>query len=142
MRRMNWLRRCVLAVGLMAGAAAGTANAQGPGCPNGDCGGAVGTTGYGSYGSPDLFYNFYTQGYANGANAAMYLAPVPVPPHVGHTYITYQPFYPHEYMYWHHDRTHRYYDDGRGLDRTHVKYYGPPVRTVVGTAWKKIQLPR
>ena len=27
----------------------------------------------------------------------MYVSPLPVPPNVGHTYVTYQPFMPHEY---------------------------------------------
>ena len=57
-----------------------------------------------SYGRPDLFYNFYSQGYANQLNAQMYMSPLPVPPNVGHTFYTYQPFYPHEMLYWHKDR--------------------------------------
>ncbi len=40
------------------------------------------------YGRPDLFYNYYTQGFANRANAQMYLAPSPgsakCRPHVLH----------------------------------------------------------
>ncbi len=39
-----------------------------------------------SYGQPDLFYNYFTQGNCNQTNAQMYLSPVPVPPNVGHTF--------------------------------------------------------
>ena len=70
------------------------------------------------YGRPDLFYNYYTQGFANRANAQMYLAPVPVPPNVGHTFYTYQPFLPQHMLYPHVDKYHRYYDGGRGKNRT------------------------
>src|SRR5689334_12180322 len=48
----------------------------------------------------DLFYNYYAQpGPFNGAAAQLYVSPRPVPPFVGHTWVTYQPFYPHEFMY-------------------------------------------
>ena len=71
----------------------------------------------------DLFYNYYAApGPYNGAAAEMYVAPRPVPPHVGHTFYTYQPLYPHEYMYTHHRTYHRYYNGGQGLNRTHVTY--------------------
>ena len=95
------------------------------------------------YAQPDLFYNFYTQGFANRTNAQMYLSPVPVPPNVGHTFFTYQPFYPHEMLYWHKDRFHNYYDDGRGMNRTRVKYYSPPVRQALSNVyWNYLRLPR
>jgi hypothetical protein len=97
---------------------------------------------YNTYGGYDLFYNYYTQGYANQTNAAMYLAPVPVPPNVGHTFYTYQPLYPHEMMHWHYHRYHNYYDNGRGLNRTKVDYYGPPVRTGINYVHRHLQLPR
>lgn len=111
----------------------------GGGCPNGQCGllgglrgnqmGSVAYSGnpYGpgpynckqhSYPQPDLFYNFYVHGPCGGYPAQMYVAPKPVPAHVGHTYITYQPFMPHEFMYKHHRTYHQYYDGGRGLTRT------------------------
>ncbi len=90
----------------------------------------------------DLFGNYYTHGSANQATAGMYVAPVPVPPNVGHTYYTYQPFYPHEMTYRHTDRFHNYYDNTRGLNRTRVHYYSPPVRTAGSYLWKAIQLPR
>ncbi len=97
----------------------------------------------GAYSSgTDLFGNYFTQGYASQATAAMYVSPVPVPANVGHTYYTYQPFYPHEMMYRHTDRFHNYYDNTRGLNRTRVHYYSPPVRTAGNYIWKAIQLPR
>ena len=51
----------------------------------------------------DLFYNYYVPPvgpYSVGAQ--MYLCPRPTPPLVGHTYITYQPLMPHEFLYTHH----------------------------------------
>jgi hypothetical protein len=49
----------------------------------------------------DLFYNFYEGPDPSGTAAAMYVSPRPVPVHVGHTYTTYQPLMPHEYLYRH-----------------------------------------
>jgi hypothetical protein len=95
------------------------------------------------FGNSDLFYNYYTQGNANSANAQMYLSPIPVPPNVGHTFYTYQPFYPHHMLYWHKDRYHNYYDGGRGMNRTRAVYYAPPVRTAVQNLyWNYLRLPR
>ncbi|MCC9603838.1 hypothetical protein LOC67_25080 [Stieleria sp. JC731] len=95
------------------------------------------------YDRPDLFYNFYTQGQCNNANAQMYVSPLPTPQFVGHTYFTYQPFYPHEMLYTHKDRYHNHYDNGRGLNRTRVKYSTPPVRTAIENVyWNKLRLPR
>ena len=87
------------------------------GCPN--CKPAV-------YGQPNLFHNYTVPPACGGLGAQAYLSPIPVPGNVGHTYVTYQPFMPHELTY-NHDRTyHRYYDDGRGLTRTHVSWHNPP----------------
>lgn len=95
------------------------------------------------YGQPDLFYNYYTQGGANSANAQMYVAPVPVPPNVGNTYLTYQPFYPHEMLYPHKDKFHNYYDNGRGLNRTKVNYSTSPVHSAVKNFyWNVLRIPR
>ncbi|QDV26169.1 hypothetical protein [Aureliella helgolandensis] len=93
-------------------------------------------------GGSALFANQYTQGYANQATAQMYVAPVPVPAWAGHTYITYEPLAPHEFLYRHTDRYHNYYDGGRGLNRTKAHYYSPPVRTAAKGIWKSISLPR
>jgi len=84
-------------------------------CSGGDCQ-------YRWYGQPDLFYNYYSPPNCGGVGAELYLSPRPVPAHVGHTYITYQPLMPHEFLYHHHRTYHRYYNGGQGLTRTHVKY--------------------
>jgi hypothetical protein len=84
-------------------------------CSNGDCQ-------YRFYGQPDLFYNYYVPPTCGGVGAELYVSPKPVPPHVGHTYITYQPLMPHEFLYHHHRTYHRYYNGGQGLTRAHVKY--------------------
>jgi hypothetical protein len=93
---------------------------KGPGlgcrtCSNGECQ-------YRFYGQPDLFYNYYAWPSCTGLGAELYVSPRPVPPHVGHTYITYQPLMPHEFMYHHHRTYHRYYNGGQGLNRTSVHY--------------------
>lgn len=69
----------------------------------------------------DLFYNFYEGPDPSGATAGMYVSPRPIPPHVGHTYYTYQPFMPHEYLY-HHHRSHYTYNPGAGWTRAKVRY--------------------
>lgn len=91
---------------------------------------------------PHLFANQYTQGYANQATAQMYVAPVPVPPWVGHTYYTYEPLYPHELTYAHTHRYHSYYDNNRGLNRTRVRYSAPPVRTFLNGIQNNFSIPR
>lgn len=80
-----------------------------------------------TYGQPDLFYNYYVPGGPGGVPAAMYLAPRPVPPLVGHTYYTYQPLMPHEYMYQHQRKYYRYYGGGTGLTRTRVRFLHTPL---------------
>jgi hypothetical protein len=90
-------------------------------CANGQCQ-------YRYYGQPDLFYNYYAWPSCTGWGAELYLSPRPVPPHVGHTYITYQPLMPHEFMYSHHRTYHRYYNGGQGLTRTSVIWYSPWLR--------------
>ena len=96
-----------------------------------------------TYGYPDLFYNFYTQGNCNRTNAQMYISPIPVPPTVGHTYITYQPFMAHEMLYPHKDRFHNYYDGGRGMNHTKVHYFAPPIKTAASNIyWNYLRLPR
>ncbi len=103
---------------------------------------AAGCVGRG-YGYPDLFYNYYTQGNCNATNAQMYVAPVPVPPTVGHTFYTYQPFMPEEMLYWHTNRYHKYYDNGRGMNHTKVHYFSPPVRQAASNFyWNQIRIPR
>ena len=57
---------------------------------------------------PDLFYNFYAPavpaGAYPGSGAQLYVSPRPVPPRVGHTWYTYPPFMPHEFLYKHRRR--------------------------------------
>ena len=69
----------------------------------------------------DLFYNYYEGPNPSGVTAGMYVSPLPVPPHVGHTYFTYQPLMPHEYLY-RHTRTHYSYQPCAGWTRTKVRY--------------------
>lgn len=123
-------------------------------CNDGSCGGAA--AGYspvsGGYvdsfgqlagrGTQPLFDNYFTRGYANQAEAGMYISPIGVPGWVGHTYNTYQPLYPHQFLYAHSDRYHSYYDNGMGLNRTHAKYYSPPVRTAGKRVYKMLEIPR
>jgi hypothetical protein len=72
--------------------------------------------------APDLFYNYYVPpGPCGGVGAQLYVSPRPVPERVGHTWITYQPLLPHEYLYKHSRCYHRRFLDARG-NCTHVKY--------------------
>lgn len=90
---------------------------------------------------PDLFYNFYAPN-TRGAAAAAYPAPYPTPSLVGHTYYTYQPLMPHEFLYKHHRTYHQYYNQGMGLNRTSVHWYGTPVKSTVGGIRQFFTLPR
>lgn len=69
----------------------------------------------------DLFYDFYEGPDPSGTAAAMYISPRPVPVHVGHTYTTYQPFMPHEYLY-RHTRSHYTHNPGAGWTRAKIRY--------------------
>lgn len=66
----------------------------------------------------NLFYNYYAQ---PGHPAAMYPAPLPAPPLVGHTYYTYQPAMPHEFLYPHR-RTYTRPDGCGGYVRTEISW--------------------
>jgi len=72
----------------------------------------------------DLFYNYYVGPAKNagGAAAGMYPTPLPTPPLVGHTYITYQPLMPHEFLYRHHRTYHRHHP-GQGWVKTKVVWW-------------------
>ena len=94
------------------------------------------------YGNPALFYNFYVPNQCGGVPGQLYIAPRPVPPMVGHTYYTYQPLMPHEFMYPHHRTYRKWYDDGRGMTRTRVLWYRSPVTTAFTTLREAVRLPR
>lgn len=63
--------------------------------------------------APDLFYNFYVPPYGGGVGAELYISPRPTPPLVGHTYYTYEPLMPHEFLRGHHRTYIRHHPDGR-----------------------------
>ena len=70
----------------------------------------------------DLFYNYYVPaGPTGGAPVQMYVAPRPTPPFVGHTYITYQPLMPHEFLHPH-SRIYWTYNPGAGSTMTTVHW--------------------
>ena len=75
--------------------------------------------------TPDVFYNFYTPpvpaGSAPGFGSQLYVSPRPVPPRVGHTWNTYPPFMPHEFLYKH--RRHYVRPAGAMGMRTDVRGY-------------------
>jgi hypothetical protein len=94
------------------------------------------------YGDPALFYNFYVPNNCGGAPADLYIAPRPVPPLVGHTYYTYQPFMPHEFLYPHHRTYRRYYDGARGMTRARAHWYRGPLTTAFNGIYNTIRIPR
>ena len=155
------LRKVTTTLGLAFAIAAAQVGTAHEGCQDGSCGGAHGPVSYGpvsyggvsyggagsydamrGHGTQPVFDNYFTRGYANQAEAGMYISPIGVPGWVGHTYNTYQPLNPHEFLYQHHDRYHSYYDNGQGLNRTRAKYYAPPVRTAGKKIYKMIEIPR
>ena len=69
----------------------------------------------------DLFANYYVGPQPSGTAAQMYVSPLPVPANVGHTYTTYQPLMPHEYLYKH-TRSHYAYTPGAGWSRAKIRY--------------------
>ncbi len=72
--------------------------------------------------SPGVF-NYYVQpGAAGQVGAQLYVAPRPTPPLVGHTYVTYPPLAPHEFLY-HHHRAYHTYNPGSGWTRTRVRWH-------------------
>ncbi len=94
------------------------------------------------YGNQDLFYNFYAPNYVGAVPAQLYVAPRPVPGSVGHTYVTYQPLMPHEFTYPHHRTYRKWYDCGRGMNRTKVTWYCEPVTTALHGIRNAVRLPR
>ena len=87
--------------------------------------------GYGDNFRPDLFYNNYApQASCGGQPVSMYPAPHPTPPLVGHTYYTYQPLLPHEFLYPHRRVYHRYYNQNMGLTRTTIVWHKDPIESI------------
>ena len=83
--------------------------------------------------SPDLFYNYYVPpGSSGGVGAELYVSPRPTPPMVGHTWVTYQPLMPHEFMY-RHCRCHVRRNPGAGLTCTKVHYCRNRLQSLVPT---------
>jgi hypothetical protein len=81
---------------------------------------AMGAQPRGGYNPGDLFYNYYVPpDPVWGLGAQLYISPRPIPPNVGHTFITYQPLMPHEFLYQHSRTYHRVHPDGT-VTRTHV----------------------
>ncbi len=73
-------------------------------------------------GPPQLFANYYAPaGSAAGVTAQMYPCPRPTPPLVGHTYVTYQPLAPEEFLYQHTDH-YRTVNSDCSVTRTKVSY--------------------
>lgn len=71
--------------------------------------------------APGAFNYYVHPGEAGLLGAELYLAPRPTPQVVGHTYVTYPPLMPHEFLYRHH-RKYETYNPGSGLTRTRVKW--------------------
>ncbi len=75
-------------------------------------------------GHPDIFYNFYAgpRGYYPVAPTQLYVAPLPSPPLVGHTWNTYPPLMPHEFLYHHHRSYYKHsHDGGYTVSRVHYR---------------------
>ncbi len=71
---------------------------------------------------PPGAYNYYVHpGQAGRLGAQLYVEPRPTPPLVGHTYITYPPLMPHEFLY-RHRRVYETYNEGSGSTRTRVSW--------------------
>jgi len=67
-------------------------------------------------------YGYYLQPGPAPLGAQLYPCPRPVPPVVGYTYITYQPFAPHEFLYKH-CRTYRVRHGTDGRTRVFVWWH-------------------
>jgi hypothetical protein len=82
----------------------------------------------GPYSNPDLFYNYYVppvacSTYPGSVGAQLYVSPRPVPPWVGHTYITYPPLLPQEFLYHHSRVYYRGFGPHGGLTKTTVWWH-------------------
>lgn len=84
--------------------------------------------------TPPIFSNYYVPPYG-GPGAQLYISPRPTPPLVGHTYITYQPVMPHEFMVPHHRTYYGYNTGSSGWTKTKVCWSYNPFNQV----WHKPQ---
>jgi hypothetical protein len=95
--------------------------------PNGNGVSAPAVNGNGVPAYPHPFppgaYNYFVHpGEAGRLGAQLYVEPRPTPPLVGHTYITYPPLMPHEFLYQHR-RVYETYNPGSGTTRTRVRWH-------------------
>jgi hypothetical protein len=75
--------------------------------------------------SGSLFYNYYVPPVGpESVGAQMFPCPRPTPPLVGHTYVTYPPLSPNEFLYRHSRVYWTSHDDA------------PPTRTSVRWGWR------
>jgi hypothetical protein len=137
MNRIAMRTVVLLAVAVVLAAASATQAQAEPHCPRHRAWCVPYSEGYGG----DLFYNFYWQGYCDRP-VGIYPTPYPTPPLVGHTYVTYQPLMPHEFLYKHHRSYHSYYNGGRGLNRTMVRYDRNPVTDALLGFRNAVRVPR
>lgn len=70
--------------------------------------------------APGIFQQYHEDHGTIGAR--MYPSPRPVPAWVGNTYYTYQPFYPHKFMWSHYDVYRKRHADG-GRTTTRAFYW-------------------
>ena len=89
--------------------------------------------------SGDLFYNFYVPPCdcgcgCPGVGAKLYLCPRPSPPLVGHTYVTYQPLMPSEFLYTHHRNYKTCHCDAPPTHTT-VRWHGCGLSGFLPTKW-------
>jgi hypothetical protein len=71
-----------------------------------------------------IFSNYYVAAPTTGGVPAMlYVSPRPVPPHVGHTYVTNQVFMPHELLYKHHRTYYAWHNRGGNFTKTTVWWW-------------------
>jgi hypothetical protein len=90
---------------------------------NGDRTTATPTNANGAAAYPPGVFNYYVHPGATGlVGAQLYVEPRPTPPLVGHTYVTYPPLMPHEFLYQHH-RVYRTYNPGSGWTRTRARWH-------------------
>lgn len=75
---------------------------------------------------PQVGYNYYVPGVpcgeAGAIGAQLYTSPRPVPPHVGHTFITYEGLMPHEFLYHHKNIYKRYWGPYGGTTTAKIRY--------------------